>query len=167
MNDTSVHSGNHRPDWEDTWFDIAEVMAKRSLCKTKVGAIIVDKDNRPVSSGYNGPPRGFYHDERPCIKWCSRAKSPSTWTYDDCPSLHAEQNALMTADRSSFKNGSIYVTSHLCFTCAKLIANSGLSNVYVSDYDMGNYNKRNSKNGYELLLTCGLNVMLLGMLDYE
>ena len=46
-----------RSSWEQTWGLVANVMATRSRCAlTKVGAVIVDKDNRVVATGYNGPP---------------------------------------------------------------------------------------------------------------
>jgi deoxycytidylate deaminase len=51
--------------------------------------------------------------------------------YDDCYALHAEANALMAADRSTWQGGTIYVLGDVCFNCAKLIANSGLARVVV------------------------------------
>lgn len=166
MSDTSAPY-THRHDWHDTWFNVAEAIMKRSLCKTQVSAVIVDENNRLVSSGYNGPPKGFPHLNRSCELWCPRSQNRDASSYDDCPALHAEQNALLIVDRSSYANGSIYVTSHLCFTCAKLIANSGLKNVYVNDENVENYTKRNSKDGYEFLRACGLSVSLTGMPTYE
>lgn len=45
---------------------IADVARRRSNCmKSSVGAVIVNSDNRVVSTGYNGTPRGLkscYHD---------------------------------------------------------------------------------------------------------
>jgi dCMP deaminase len=155
-----------RPTWCDTWFDVAETIARRSLCTTQVGAVITDKNNRPISVGYNGPPKGFYHHNYDCRVWCKRSVNPST-SYDDCPSLHAEQNALITADKSTFQYGRIYVTSHICMTCAKLIANSGLVHVYVNDASRENYNKRNAKNSYEFLRDCNVGVILTEMNENE
>lgn len=154
-----------RPTWDDTWFDIANIISQRSLCKTRVGAVIVTEDNRPISVGYNGPPKGFNHYDYDCRAWCKRAVDP-TLSYDECPSLHAEQNALMTADKSAFSGGYIYVTSHVCGTCAKLIANSGLRAVFVSDTSEENYNKRNSRHWYNFLEECGIWVVQTGM-TYE
>ena len=132
-----------RPSWDDTWLSVAHIIAKRSLCSTQVGAVIVDTRNRPISMGYNGPPAGFDHENKWCSHWCDRGNIPNEYqqtgitpkhpAYYDCPSLHAEQNALITADKANFTGGTIYVNGHLCGTCAKLIANSGLKRVVIGD----------------------------------
>lgn len=133
---------------------MAGELAKRSLCvRDQVGAVVVDARNKIIGEGYNGPPRGFprpadptlaggwlgsgSHDT-PCDRWCDRGKLPIDAEarklrdgYVDCPSLHAEANALLQADRSLCVDGTIFVTSHVCFNCAKLIANSGLASVVV------------------------------------
>lgn len=80
--------------------------------------------------------------------------------YDDCPSLHAEANALSVGDRSQREGGTIYVTSAICYGCAKLIANSGLKRVVVIDNDKL-VEHRNSDRSYELLRRCGLIVDIL------
>lgn len=49
-----------RPTWDQYFMKIADIARRRSNCmKTSVGAIIVNKDNRVVSTGYNGTPRGI------------------------------------------------------------------------------------------------------------
>ena len=50
-----------RPDWDEYFMEIAEVVRKRSTClRRKVGAIIV-KDSRILATGYNGAPAGVPH----------------------------------------------------------------------------------------------------------
>lgn len=118
---------------------MAAELARRSLCvRDQVGAVIVDLQNKIIGEGYNGPPRGFEHNDKPCFEWCKRVHMAQSGTahgltldYSDCPSLHAEANALLQADRSLCAGGTIFVTSHVCFGCAKLIANSGLAYVVV------------------------------------
>jgi dCMP deaminase len=124
-----------RPTWDDTWIGAARVFSQRSLCDgAQVGAVIVASDNRVLASGYNGPPRAFQHDDDSCRSWCPRSllspgdRSPG---YDDCPSLHAEANAISVCDHPARSGGTLYVTSHVCFACAKLIANSGVARVVV------------------------------------
>src|SRR5690349_19065333 len=81
-----------RPNWHATWFSVAICVATRSLCvRDKVGAVIVDTNNRIVATGYNGPPSGFVlpYDNAPCHEWCPRATaSDLLQDYSDCPSLH-------------------------------------------------------------------------------
>lgn len=147
-----------RPTWDETWFAVAHDVAKRSLCtRDKVGAVIVSATNRIIATGYNGPPTGFQHGERPCTAWCQRALGAGLdATYNDCPSLHAEANALSVCDRSVREGGMIYVTSHSCMGCAKLIANSGLTTVNVMPGI--NASHRNPTGVYEFLDRCGITV---------
>jgi dCMP deaminase len=77
-----------RPDWEQYYIGIAKEVATRSTCpRASVGAVIV-KDNRIVSTGYNGAPSGEPHCmDAHCIivdNHCQRA-------------IHAETNAIAQA----------------------------------------------------------------------
>lgn len=158
----------HRPlSWDDVRIEQALSLAKRSKCaRAKVGAIITGPDGRHiVGEGYNGPPSGYQHGSQPCTTWCQRAGTTAenplaelSPVYDDCPSLHAEANALMRSDHTARVNGSIYVTSHVCFGCAKLIANSGLKRVVVST-DRADAH-RNPLASYQFLIQCGIQVQL-------
>jgi len=78
--------------------------------------------------------------------------------YQDCPALHAEANALMVCDRKDREGGTIYVTSGVCWGCAKLIANSGLSTVVV-DATTYEKNHRNTEKSYSFLEQCGITVV--------
>ena len=76
--------------------------------------------------------------------------------YSDCPSLHAEANALMFSDRRLRVGGTIYVTSGTCSGCAKLVANSGLTRAVYG----GNLRPhRESERWYDFLRDCGLEVV--------
>jgi deoxycytidylate deaminase len=61
--------------------------------------------------------------------------SPSGSSYDNCEACHAEQSALLFSDYTARKDGgTIVVNGPPCFTCAKLIANSGLTElIYLPD----------------------------------
>lgn len=149
---------------------MAQAIATRSLCvRDQVGAVIVDIHNKIIGEGYNGPPTGFWHSNSPCDQWCQRvvnAKIAETLygsetrglqsDYSDCPALHAESNALMMSDRSLRSGGTIYVTSHICIGCAKLIANSGLH--YVRVVASIAHDHRRSTASYEFMRKCGLEV---------
>lgn len=157
---------------------MARDLAQRSLCsRDQVGALITDADNKVIGEGYNGPPSGFCHRQQPCTAWCQRTVNAKLIgedearvtlnhnqevvvslhpEYYDCPALHAEANALMMSDRTLRVGGTIYVTSHVCMNCAKLIANSGLLNVYVITTQ--DHEHRNAFASYEFMTVCGLNV---------
>jgi dCMP deaminase len=158
-----------RPTWDETWMNMAIVISERSLCdRDRVGAVVVDKDNRIVDSGYNGPPRGMPRDDSRCTNWCPRAALP-TWigeagiipmldpAYDDCHSLHAEANALMFSDRRLREGGTIYVSSGVCGGCAKLIANSGLRRLVCDTSHEAPH--RSSSEWFAWLRLCNIEVM--------
>lgn len=167
-----------RPTWHETRFAMARAVARRSLCvRDQVGAIIVDVNDKVIGEGYNGPPRGFprpadpaltggwygprSHDTK-CDKWCPRGKYATDLDadYGDCPALHAEANALITSDRTLRAGGTIYVTSHICHGCAKLVANSGL---LVARVETGaEHAHRSSAESYNFLVQCGLTVIVNG-----
>lgn len=54
------------PTWDETFMDMARVIAKRSKDpSTQVGAVIVSKDRRILSVGYNGATNGLHDDFMP------------------------------------------------------------------------------------------------------
>ena len=126
-----------RPNWHRTWLDVADVVARRSLCvNSRVGVVVVSADNFVVATGYNGPPPAFHAMGRPCDKWCPRAMhgaGAGTQDFSACESLHAEQNALLRVSRTDMEGGTIFVTRLPCITCARSIAASGVSTLVFHD----------------------------------
>jgi deoxycytidylate deaminase len=114
----------------------AREVARRSPCvRTQAGAVVVTAENRVVATGYNGFPAGRATNPSNCDSpfGCSRALDgpEEPHTYLDCIAVHAEANALLFCDRDARLGGTIYVTTNVCWECAKLIANSGLSRVVM------------------------------------
>ncbi|WP_333870372.1 cytidine/deoxycytidylate deaminase family protein [Desulforamulus putei] len=125
-----------RPSWDEYFMEITRVVATRSTClRRKVGAIIV-KDNRILTTGYNGPPSGLSHCEVVgCIR--DKYKIPSGERHEFCRGLHAEQNALIQAavHGIAVEGGTIYVTHQPCVMCTKMIVNAKLEKVVIGgDY---------------------------------
>lgn len=113
----------HRPTWQETYIEIAKIVAKRSKDPhTKVGAVLV-KDGRVIGIGYNGEPRQFKYK----FNWHSAEK----YLYV----VHAEMNAIANACAIgvSCQNADIYVTLSPCSTCMKLLIQHGIRNVYYID----------------------------------
>lgn len=150
---------DHRPEWDQTWLEVAEVMSRRSRCsRAQIGAVIVSANGRISATGYNGPAATLSADG-PCVEWCARARGESSldMEYASCPSIHAELNALMYVDRSRVEGGAIYVNSSLCMNCAKAISNSGLRRVtYLSPSEDDSH--RAPSDVVEYLRSCGLEV---------
>jgi dCMP deaminase len=149
-----------RPTWDETWMAVARQVGQRSLCvRDQIGAVIVDRNNRIVDTGYNGPPRGWQpiHSDK-CLSWCPRnQEEPLHPAYDDCYSIHAEANALMFSDRTRREGGTIYVSSGTCGACAKLVANSGLEQAVYAPGPI----HRDSHRWYDFLEACGVTVVIL------
>ena len=114
--------------WETYFMGIAHLSALRSKDpSTQVGAVIVDPENKVVSIGYNGFPKGCSDDEYP---WVNEGSSLETkYVYV----VHAELNAILNSPRS-VKGCKIYVSLFPCHECAKAIIQAGIQEiVYESD----------------------------------
>ena len=132
------------------YLGIAREVATRSTCfRRAIGAIIV-RDDQIISTGYVGAPRktkdSLEHG------FCLRDKLgiPHGQRYELCRSVHAEQNAIITAARAgvSLLGGDMYIYGSApgadeaidafpCYICKKMIINSGLNRVVCSTEDGG------------------------------
>lgn len=123
-----------RASWDETWMRVADTISGRSRCtRAQLGAVIVDVDNRIVTTGYNGPPADYPTLTEFCDGFCKRCQlgPENPLSYADCPAIHAEANALLHCGREERLGGTIYINGIPCIDCAKLLANSGLSRVVV------------------------------------
>ena len=125
---------SQRPDWQTYFMDLAQLISSRSTCiRRRVGALIV-KENRILSTGYNGTPTGIRHClDRGCLR--DDLKIPSGQRHELCRGLHAEQNAIIQAAYHgvSIESGEIYCTNQPCIICAKMIINAGLKKVIIGN----------------------------------
>ena len=144
-----------RPDWQTYFMEIATLVSSRSTClRRRVGAVIV-KENRILSTGYNGTPTGIRHClERGCLR--DELKIPSGQRHELCRGLHAEQNAIIQAAANGVKidGGEIYCTNQPCIICAKMIINSGLKKIIIR-------NSYPDELATEMLAEAGLKVVIL------
>lgn len=125
-----------RPSWDQYFMRMAFLAASRSNCtRRKVGAVIV-KDKNVLATGYNGPPSGTVHcDVVGCIR--DELNVPSGERHELCRGLHAEQNAIIQAavHGVSIRDSVIYITTHPCVVCSKMIMNSQIREViYAQGY---------------------------------
>lgn len=133
-----------RIDKINYYLNIAKAVADRSTClRKKSGAVIVNKDEI-ISTGYSGAPRGREN----CIDLgycCKKKYFPDVRHagYDACRSVHAEQNALISASRKNMLGATLYLVQYrtdtgkyeenagCCQMCRKMIINSGIEQVIV------------------------------------
>jgi dCMP deaminase len=120
-----------RQSWDEYFLGLAAAAATRSNCsRRQVGAVIV-RDRHIRSTGYNGPPSGYGHcDDGACPR--AGTDAPRGFDYDTCVAIHAEANALLFAAPADRAGATLYTTGAPCFSCAKLIANSGISEVVAA-----------------------------------
>jgi len=121
-----------RPNWDEYFMGIAELISKRSTCLRRgVGAVLV-RDRRILATGYNGAPSGMRHClDIGCLR--EQMKIPSGERHELCRGLHAEQNAIIQAALYGVSvNGStLYCTNHPCIICSKMMINAGIVHVIV------------------------------------
>lgn len=90
------------------YLNIAKAVSERSTClKRQYGCVIVSNDEI-ISTGYNGSPRG---DINCCDTGkCSRLDKPhNSGDYGECKSVHAEQNAIISASRRDMVGATMYL----------------------------------------------------------
>lgn len=114
--------------WDEYFMGLAHLSALRSKDpNTQVGACIVDSENKVVSIGYNGLPRGCSDTEFPWGREGGFRDSKYAYV------VHAELNAILNSPRP-VKDCVLYVSLFPCNECAKAIIQSGIRKVvYESD----------------------------------
>lgn len=133
-----------RVDKINYYLDIAETVAERSTCLRKHYGCIIVKNDEIISTGYSGAPRGREN----CIDlgYCTKKKiypNVRHGGYDACRSVHAEQNAIISAARKDMLGSTMYLVgtrtkskeyeegAMSCQTCRKLAINAGIERVFV------------------------------------
>lgn len=127
---------------DDYYLGIALAVCKRSTClKRRYGCVIV-KNDEIIATGYNGSPRGQVN----CCDTgkCERMNVPhNSGDYSDCHSVHAEQNAMLSADRQKMIGATLYLAGEEiskmygtleinaipCPICERMIKNAGITRV--------------------------------------
>ena len=114
--------------WDEYFMGLAHLSALRSKDpNTQVGCCIVDNDNKVVSIGYNGMPRGCKDEDMPLERVGDFKKTKYAYV------VHAELNAILNSPRS-LKGCTLYVSLFPCNECAKAIIQAGIKKViYESD----------------------------------
>lgn len=105
---------------------IARIVATRSTCdRLEAGAVLV-KNNRIISTGYNGSPPGLPHcdeaghlmEEGHCVR-----------------TIHGEHNSILqaaTIPGASTEGSTMYTKYTFCIHCAKYIVAAGVKRVVYS-----------------------------------
>lgn len=109
-------------NWDEYFLQFASVASLKSKDpSTKVGCVLVDADNRIVSVGFNGFPRGCSDDPKLYENRDEKYRRV----------LHAETNAILFSER---KAHTAYVTHRPCAQCTAMLIQSGIKRIiYTND----------------------------------
>ncbi|MDD5342293.1 MAG: cytidine/deoxycytidylate deaminase family protein [Patescibacteria group bacterium] len=137
----------YRPTWDDYFMALARIVATRGTCDRLRGGAVLVKNNRIISTGYNGSPPGLPHcdevghlmEEGHCVR-----------------TIHAEHNTILQAaviPGASTEGSTLYVKFLPCIHCCKYVVAAGIKRVvYAKVY-------RNTKSA-DYLRAAGLRVDL-------
>lgn len=134
-----------RIDKTNYYLDIAETVIERATCLRRCWGAVIVKNDEIISTGYNGAPRG----RKNCsdLGYCIREKMniPRGERYELCRSVHAEQNAIISAARKDTIGATLYMVgkdaktgeyvknSMNCAMCKRMIINAGIKEVVIRD----------------------------------
>ncbi|GKU79751.1 deaminase [Paenibacillus sp. L3-i20] len=125
-----------RKDWDTYFMDIAYMVSTRSRCPRRhVGAVLV-QGKKLLGTAYNGAPMGV----QDCLEaGCMITEEIEVKMVDGLEqvqkkqrcirTIHAEQNLLLFTDRADREGSLVYVTDQPCWTCANMLANSGVTEI--------------------------------------
>lgn len=134
-----------RRDKVNYYLDLADVVAKRGTCLRRLYGAVIVKNDEVISTGYVGAPRGRKNcsDLGTCIR--QKMNIPRGERYELCRSIHAEANAIISAERERMIGSSLYLAgreagsgeyianSSSCSMCKRMIINAGIETVYIRD----------------------------------
>lgn len=127
-----------RPGWDTYFMALASLAAQRSNCmKRRVGCVLVGRERRVISTGYNGTPRGIRNCAEGGCPRCNNGNGSGVGLAT-CLCIHAEENALLEAGRERIRDGSVlYCDTCPCLTCSIKICQVGITEVvYAHGYSM-------------------------------
>ena len=114
--------------WDEYFMGIAYLSAMRSKDpNTQVGACIVSRENKILSVGYNGFPKGCDDDEFPWKRDGDIYDSKYAYV------THSELNAILNYRGGSLEGTKLYVTLFPCNECAKAIIQAGIIELVYAD----------------------------------
>ena len=136
---------HYRPSWDDYFMAIAKLIASRGTCDRLYAGAVLVKNNRIISTGYNGSPPGLAHcnevghllEEGHCVR-----------------TIHGEHNAILQAavqGSTSTVGATMYTKYNPCIHCTKYVIAAGIKRVVVGKI------YRNAK-AIEMLKAAGVQV---------
>ncbi len=134
-----------RKDKINYYLDIADVVSNQCTCLRRRYGVVIVKNDEIISTGYVGAPRGRQNCTD--VGYCVRQKLniPRGERYELCRSVHAEANAIISAERAKMidstlflagrevESGEIIKNSCCCSMCKRMVINAGIKTVIIRD----------------------------------
>jgi len=127
--------GAKQQRWDTYYHSICEAVASKSPCHSrKIGSILV-KESIIVSTGFNGPARGYPHCHRECPRKLMAGYESGKFL-DHCPATHSEANCIVSAARVgvSVSGSTLYMNCIVpCKDCMNLLVNAGVKEIVIDN----------------------------------
>lgn len=157
MEDSTANSNYIRPSWDEYFIKISEMVGSRGSCDRGRAGCVITRDRRIISTGYVGSPIGLAHCDEIGHEMHTVTHADGSTSRHCIRTAHAEQNAICEAARMgiAINGGNLYCKMTPCYTCAKMIINSGIKRVVCAqDYHA-------SKRSKEIFKEAGVEFVLL------
>lgn len=131
-----------RPGREFVLMQTAVLWGMQSTCSRADVGVVISRDGRILSSGYNGAPSGMDHCDHSCTCpngfWTTDRYPGREMHVPNCESqqpcknvVHAEANAIAFAAKYGvgIQGAELHTTRVPCLTCAGMIINAGITRV--------------------------------------
>ena len=117
--------------WDEYFMGVAMMSGMRSKDpNSQVGACIVSEDNKILSMGYNGFPKGCSDDEFP---WAREGDSLHTKYFYV---THSELNAILNYRGGSLEGAKLYVLFFPVMNVPRLLYRQGLRQLFMTVINM-------------------------------
>ena len=146
-----------RPSWDEYFMKIADLVGSRGSCDRGRNGCVITRDRRIISTGYVGSPVCLPHCYEVGHEMHTVTHEDGTTSRHCIRTAHSEQNAICEAARMgiALEGSCLYVKMSPCYTCAKMIINSGIKRVVAAqDYHADQRSK-------EILKEAGVEYILL------
>jgi dCMP deaminase len=133
-----------RPSWDEYFMKMTEMAGSRGTCDRGRSGCVITKDKRIISTGYVGSPIDTMHCDEAGHEMHTVTHPDGSQSRHCIRTTHAEQNAICQAARVgiALEGATLYCKMTPCYTCAKMIINSGIKRVVCeNDYHAGKRSK--------------------------
>ena len=154
-----------RPTWDEYFIKIMDMVGSRGSCDRGRAGCVITRENRIIATGYAGSPSGLPHCDEVGHEMHTIIHDDGLQTRHCIRTVHAEQNAICEAARmgTSLNGATLYIKMTPCYTCAKMIINTGIKRIVCAqDHHGGERTK-------QIFQEAGLDFVLLSpdMIQYN